>query len=173
MKIKCNATWDTWFSIPSKCQRWWKCLYDFQHVVKQSSEHVSKTPMGMCMLNFWAGYFEQQQQEQEQRRQKKKWPCVAGTFRFTTRSVYEREELFPPTFVRCFWTVSHVTSEYQHPFLLLWRPHIIKVQNWRLRDHRVGPWDHQCGCRGGNRYVKGGTRKFDKKGHEFTGKAIN
>ena len=31
------------------------------------------------------------------------------------------------------------------------------------RDHQYGPRDHQCGCKGGNRFEKGGLENLKKK----------
>ena len=43
-----------------------------------------------------------------------------------------------------------------------------------LRDHQYRLRDHQCGCRGGNRYEKGeGVQQIAKKGSELTDKAMN
>ena len=41
------------------------------------------------------------------------------------------------------------------------------------RDHKWRLRDHQRGCRGGNRYEKGGFRKLNKKGQQITENNIN
>ena len=43
---------------------------------------------------------------------------------------------------------------------------LINSRKYSLRDH-------QRGCRGGNRFEKGGFRNLTQKGYEFTDKAIN
>ena len=43
----------------------------------------------------------------------------------------------------------------------------------KQRDHQYRLRDHQCGCRGGDRFVKGGIQQIDKKGNLLVDKAIN
>ena len=57
--------------------------------------------------------------------------------------------------------------------ILLEPENLESALNHRLRDHQCRLRDHQYGCRGGNRYEKGGIRNFDKKSHLLTDNAIN
>ena len=61
-----------------------------------------------------------------------------------------------------YWTSFFTVNEHKSGMSLMGSP---VEPSLRLRDHRVRLRDHQYGGRGGNRYVKGGIQKFDRKGN--------